>query len=471
MMIPAMTQPHPALPDMALHALRAELTGDLVLPTDTTYDELRTLWNGRYDRHPALLVRPAHAADVAAVLRFARTYRLPVAVRGGGHSMTGLSANDAGLTLDLGLLKTVTVDPETHIVRAGGGVTAGELGFAVQEYGLAVPTGSHSTVGIGGLTTGGGFGYLMRKYGLTMDSLLEVEIVTADGQVRTASATENPDLFWAVRGGGGNFGVVTTFTYQAHEIGTMVLGGPLVYTLDKAAAALRHYRDFMATAPDALTLYAVFTTLPPAAPFPPHLQGQMVLLLDACYVGDLAEGQQAVQPLRDALPADLDMLGPLPYTVRLTMLDETAHHGKHHDVTNSFLHDLSDAAIDTLVAHIAQATTPLIAVQVARLGGAVARVAADATAFAYRDAPYMFWLPVIWMPGDDGTRHQQWMHGLAAAMQPSSTGGAYVNVLGDEGEEGIRRAYPPTTYAHLQAIKRQYDPENVFCGNQNIPPA
>jgi FAD/FMN-containing dehydrogenase len=460
-----------ALPDVALHFLRAELTGDLVLPSDTNYDQLRTLWNGRYDRHPALLVRPANAADVAAALRFARTHNLPVAVRGGGHSMTGQSVGDAGLTIDLGMLKTVTVDPETHIVRAGGGLTAGELGFAVQEYGLAVPTGSHSTVGIGGLTTGGGFGYLMRTYGLTMDSLLEVEIVTADGQIRTASATENPDLFWAVRGGGGNFGVVTTFTYQAHEIGTMVLGGPLVYTLAKAAAALRHYRDFMATAPDALTLYAVFTGLPPAAPFPPHLQGQMVLLLDACYVGDLAEGQRVLQPLRDALPADLDMLGPLPYTVRLTMLDETAHHGKHHDVTNSFLHDLSDAAIDTLVAHIAQATTSLIAVQVARLGGAVAQVAADATAFAYRDAPYMLWLPVTWMPGDDATRHQQWMHNLAAAMQPFSTGGAYANVLGDEGEEGIRRAYPPATYARLQAIKRQYDPENVFCGNQNIAPA
>lgn len=471
MMVATVGHTHPALPDRDLHALRAALTGDLVLPTDMAYDQLRTLWNGRYDRYPALLVRPAHAADVAAALRFARTHHLPVAVRGGGHSITGQSVGDAGLTIDLGLLKTVMVDPETRTVRAGGGVTAGELGFAVQEYGLAVPTGSHSTVGIGGLTTGGGFGYLMRKYGLTMDSLLEVEIVTADGQIRTASADEYPDLFWAVRGGGGNFGVITAFTYQAHAIGTMVLGGPLVYTLDRAAAALRLYRDFMATAPDALTMYAVFTALPPTEPFPEHLHGKLVLLLDACYVGDLAEGERVMQPLRAALPADLDLLGPLPYTVRLTMLDETAYHGKHHDATNSFLHDLSDTAIDTLVTHIARATTPLIAVQVARLGGAVAQMAADATALSHRDAPYMFWLPIHWIPGDDGTRHQQWLHTLAAAMQPFSTGGAYVNVLGDEGEAGIRRAYPPATYARLQAIKRQYDPENIFRGNQNIPPA
>jgi len=453
-----------------IQSLQARVSGSLLRPDSEGYDEACMLWNGRYDRHPALLVQPANAADVAAVVTFARDHKLQLSVRCGGHSATGQSVRDEGLTIDLTQMKDITVDPEARIVHAGGGVLARDLGQATQEHGLAVPTGALSTIGMGGLTTGGGFGFLMRKYGLTLDSLQSVEIVTADGQVRTASASEHPDLFWAVRGGSGNFGVIMTFTYQAYPIDTMVLSGPLVYTLDKAPAALRHYREVMENAPDELTVWATFTTVPPVDPFPANLHGQMVLMLDACYAGDLEEGAQAVQPLRYGPAADLDLLAPMPYQVRLTMLDDMAHHGKHHDTTNMFLSELSDEAIDTLVAHIEQATTPLLAVQVARIGGAVAQVPADTTAFAHRDAPYLLWLPVTWPPDDDGSRHQQWMRQLAAAMQPFSTGGAYVNTLGDEGDAGIRCAYPPATYARLRHIKRQYDPENVFRSNQNILP-
>lgn len=467
------TNPHstPALDEAALQQLRSTLAGELVLPSDSTYDELRTLWNGRYDRRPALLIRPANSADVALAITFARTHSLPLAVRGGGHSTIGESACDDGLTLDLRSLNSISVDPANRTIVAGGGITAGALAQAAQAHGLAVPTGALSVIGIGGLTTGGGMGLLMRKYGLTIDNLLEVEIVTADGQVQLASASQNPDLFWAVRGGSGNFGVITRFTYQAHEIGTMVYSGPLVFTLDKAADALRAYREFMATAPDELTVWGTFTTLPPAPPFPPELQGQQVLMLDVCYVGDLAAGAQAVAPLRSSTTPDLDMAQPMPYMVRMTLLDEHAHPGMHHDATNTFLVDLSDAAIETLIAQVRQITTPLYAVQVAYIGGAVARVPADATAFAHRDAAYLLWLPLTWAPDDDATRHRQWMFDALSAMQLFSTGGAYVNALSDEGAAGVQRAYPPQTLARLQALKRQYDPDNLFRSNQNILPA
>ncbi len=467
------TDPHspPTLDETALQQLRDTLSGELVLPSDSTYDELRALWNGRYDRRPALLVCPANSADVAHAITFARNHSLPLAVRGGGHSTIGESVCDDGLTLDLRSLNSISVDPASRTVIAGGGITAGALAQATQAHGLAVPTGALSVIGIGGLTTGGGMGLLMRKYGLTIDNLLAVEIVTADGQVRTASPTENPDLFWAVRGGSGNFGVITSFTFQAHEIGTMVYSGPLVFTLDNAAAALRAYRAFIPTAPDELTVWGTFTTLPPEPPFPPALQGQPVLMLDVCYVGDLDAGAQAVAPLRRSITPDFDMAGPMPYTVRMTILDAYAHHGKHHDATNTFLADLSDAAIDVLVDRVRQITTPLYAVQVSYIGGAVARVSADATAFAHRDAPYLLWLPLAWEADDDATRHHQWIFDTLAAMQLFSTGGAYINALSSEGAAGVQRAYPPPTLARLQAIKRQYDPDNLFCSNQNITPA
>lgn len=304
------------LANEALRDLQTQFHGDVIRSSDERYDELRALWNGRYDRHPALILRPRTPDDIAAALRFARLQHLPVAVRGGGHSATGESVSDGGLTIDLTHFNDIRVDPATSIVCAGGGVTSRALTEATQQHGLAVPTGAISSVGIGGLTTGGGFGYLMRKYGLTMDSLCEVEIVTADGQLRRASHDEHPDLFWAVRGGSGNFGIITSFSFQAHAIGTMVLSGPLVYLLDQAAEALRQYREFMATAPDDLTVMAVFTSVPPMEPFPEHLHGQLVLMLDACYVGDIEAGQRVVQPLRACGEPALDLLNPMPYQVR-----------------------------------------------------------------------------------------------------------------------------------------------------------
>lgn len=458
-------------PDDVLHDFQQTFTGDIIRPTDDTYDTVRALWNGRYNRRPALIVRPAHAADVARAVQFAQQQQVPLAVRCGGHSAKGESMVDDGLTIDLALLKDITVDPQTNSIEVGGGASTRELMHAAQQYGLAVPTGTLSVVGFGGLATGGGFGMLMRKYGLTIDNIRAVEIVTADGQIRTANASENPDLFWAVRGGGGNFGIVTRFTVQAHPIGTMVLGGPLVYTLDTAAAALRHCREVAAHAPDEWTLWPTFTVVPPMEPFPEHLHGQMVLMVDSCYVGDLDAGARVVQPLREGAPIAFDMLGPLPYEVRATMLDGLAHHGLHHDVTSRFLHELSDAAIDTLVEHMRTATTPLLAIQVVPLGGAVARVANDATAFGYRDAPYMLWAPIAWAPNDDAAAHVAWMNDLIAALEPFSIDGAYVNVVGDEGAVGVQRAYPAATLARLRAIKQQYDPTNLFCNNQNIPPA
>ncbi|NJL03941.1 MAG: FAD-binding oxidoreductase [Chloroflexaceae bacterium] len=458
----------------ALATLQAQLTGEVVLPNSDPYDDLRQLSNGRYDRHPALIVCPSNTQDVALAVQFAQAYQLPLALRSGGHSAIGASVNDAGMTLDLRRLNQVEIDLATHTVQVGSGATVGLVSQALQEHGLAVPFGAISSVGVGGITTGGGFGWLMRKYGLTIDNLVAAEIVTADGVIRHVDANTDPDLFWAIRGGGGNFGVVTRFTYQAHAIGTMVYSGPLVITLDNAVAALQALREFAPTIPDELTLWATFAALPPMPPFPPHLHGQAVLLLEGCYVGDLERGAQVLAPLRAAVSAELDLMGPMPYMVRMTMIDGMAHPGFHHEATNTFLHSLPDTAIETLVAQVAAMTTPLIAVQVAPIGAAVARVLPDATAFAHRDAAYLLWLPLAWTPDSsaaDAARHTRWMVDTLMAMQPYSTGGAYGNALGGEDADAVQRAYPPTTYARLQTIKQSYDPANVFQGYPPILPA
>ncbi len=454
-----------------LETLRAALRGQLILPDDLEFESARRLWNGVFDKCPALIVRCVETADVITAVNFAREHQLRVAVRGGGHSAAGHSMSEGGMTIDLSGMKSISVDPVTRVARAEAGLLLGELDQATQAYGLAVPAGQISHTGVAGLTLGGGVGWLMRKYGLTIDNLLAVEIVTADGRLLTASESINPALFWGVRGGGGNFGIVTTFTFRLQPVGPEILGGPVLYSLDKAANVLRVFRQFMTSAPDELTVFAVLLTVPPAEPFPPHLHGKQMLVLDTCYAGPIAEGEKVIKPLRSLDTPDLDLLGPMPYVVRQSMLDASAPVGMHYYTTASYLQDLRDEAIETLVAHFAHVTNPLIHLTVSRLGGAIARVAEDATAFSNRDSAYLLWLIGMWPPDDEAASHVQWVKGLSAAMQPFKSGGVYVNALGKEHRERVEAAYGAEKYARLQILKQKYDPTNFFQHNQNITPA
>jgi FAD/FMN-containing dehydrogenase len=453
----------------AADALAANLRGELIRPEDGGYEAARRVWNGMIDKRPALIARCADAQDVVHAIAFARTHALPIAVRGGGHSAPGYGTVDGGLVIDLSPLRTVEVDPVARIARAGAGCLLGDLDRATQEHGLAVPAGMVSDTGIAGLTLGGGMGWLSRKHGLTIDNLLAVEIVTADGAILRASEAQHPDLFWAVRGGGGNFGVVTTFEYRLHPVGPTVLAGILLYPFAQAAAVFRAFRDAMDGAPDELAASAVVITAPPHPPFPPALQGQPVVAVAVCYAGDLEEGQRVVRPLREAGEPALDLVGPMPYVALQSMFDAGTPHGLHYWEKSSYVRELTDEALDAYLAAIGEPTSPLSQVLLSRFGGAVGRVPEEATAFAHRDGAYVLFAIAAWAPDDPrGEAHVAWVRGLTAALDPFATGGSYVNAF-DEG--GIATAYRPATLARLARVKATYDPGNVFRLNQNIAPA
>ena len=458
------------LDDAAIDAFKQSVSGDLLLPGDPGYDDARAIWNAGVDNYPAFIARVANAADVAAAVTFARTHDLLLSVRGGGHNAAGFAVADGGLMIDLSRMKRVVVDPEARIALAEAGARLGDLDAATQKFGLAVPAGTVSDTGIAGLTLGGGTGWLMRKHGLTIDNLLAVEIVTADGQLRVASAVENPDLFWGVRGGGGNFGVVVSFAYRLHPFGPLVLAGLVVYPIAQARAALQHSRDVMATAPDELTVFNILMTAPPAPPFPPDLHGKPVLAVGLAYAGPIADGEAVVAPLRRFGAPALDLVGPIPFTAWQRIADASVPYGLHHYNKAHNLTGLEDDAIDTVLAYFAETSGPLAQVHIGAITGAVARVPADATAYAHRDAAYVFWLMNMWGPGEDAERHVAWTRSFWQAMRPFSTGGAYVNAIANEGEAGVRAAYAPATYERLVALKTKYDPANLFRLNHNIRP-
>ncbi len=463
-----------ALNENALAAFTASLSGgsEVIRPTDEAYDAARRVWNGMIDKRPALIVRCAETNDVVHAVAFARTNALPIAIRGGGHSAPGYGTCDGGLVIDLSPMKQVSVDPIARVARAGAGALLGDLDRATQAHGLAVPAGMVSDTGIAGLTLGGGMGWLSPQFGLTIDNLLAVEIVTADGDVLRASAEEHPDLFWAVRGGSGNFGVVTTFEYRLHPVGPEILGGILLYPIEQAPAVLRHFRDILDAAPDQLGAAAVVITAPPQPPFPPALQGKPVMAIAVCYAGDLTEGERAVQPLREFGEPALDLIGPMPYVAMQSMFDAASPHGLHYWEKSSYLRELSDEAIDAYVAAVGQPTSPFSQVLLSRFGGAIGRVPEDATAFSHRDGAYVLFAIGAWSPEDpERERHIAWVRRLAETLSPVSTGGAYVNGLSEGGAERVRSAYRPATYDRLAKIKAAYDPSNIFHINQNIAPA
>lgn len=448
--------------------LRAKLRGRLILPDDADYEEARHVWNGMIDKRPAAIVRCAGPADVVQAVDFARSQGMLVAARGGGHNVAGNATCDGGLVIDLSRMKGMRVDPDARTARAQAGLTWAEFDHETQAFGLATTGGLVSTTGIAGFTLGGGIGWLVRKHGLACDNLRSVDVVTADGRTLTASATQHPDLFWAVRGGGGNFGIATSFEYQLHPVGP-VLGGLVLHPVERARDVLRFYRDFVATAPDELTTLVVFLTTPPAPFIPAHLHGTPAIAIAACYAGDIEEGERVIQPLRAFGPPAVDLLHPLPYPMLQGMFDESAPAGIQNYWKAHYVAGLGDEAIDTLVGCAAAMRSPLTAMHIHHLGGAMNRVAADASAFPYRDAQFVLNFVGAWTDPAENADHMQWVRDSWQAMAPFATGGAYLNFMGDEGVERIKAAYAGN-YERLVALKRTYDPTNLFRLNQNIAP-
>lgn len=451
--------------------LAADLHGRLVKPGDPSYDEARRVWNGLIDRRPALIAQCADAADVVRAVEFARDQELLLAVRGGGHNVAGFGTCDDGLVLDLSQMKEVVVDVEARTARAQPGLTWGEFDAATQANALATTGGLVTTTGIAGFTLGGGIGWLMRKHGLTIDNLLEVEMVTASGARVRANETERADLFWAVRGGGGNFGVVTSFTYRLHPVGPNVYGGAVFYSAEKAPELLGFYRDWVQTMPDELTTMVTFLTAPPEQFIPQHLHGTPMIAVALCYAGPAEQGEAAVTPLRDFATPDVDAVGPMPYVALQGMFDAGAPKGILSYWKTEYLQELGDQVVETLMAQSGRMGAPFAQVHIHHLGGAISRVNDDSTAFGHRDAPFI--LNIIGMCEQPAEVDAQiaWVRAFAQAVQPFGTGAQYVNFLADEGEAQVKAAYGEEKYTRLAEVKRQYDPTNLFRLNQNILPA
>jgi FAD/FMN-containing dehydrogenase len=455
----------------AADALRTRFSGEVILPGEPGYEDSRQVFNGMYDRHPALIARCASTADVAGAVDIARERGLLVAVRGGGHSFSGLSTCDDGVVIDLGGLKSITVDPIARSARAGGGVLWGEFDAATQAHGLHTPGGRATTTGVAGFTLGGGYGWTSSKYGLACDNLISAEVVLADGTVVRTSAHEHPDLFWGVRGGGGNFGIVTEFEFRLHPLGPIVLAGLMMFPIDRAQQVMRGWRDCADAAPHELATACVVVIAPPEPFVPSELHGEPVVGVAALYVGHPDDGVGVVQPLRDLAPA-VDLVAPTPYTAFQAALDPLAPWGVRVYARGEYMRALSDDAIDAFLAHAVDLTVdgaPLSQMVIFRLGQAIAAVPDGASAFTHRDAQYIFHpITALYDPADD-ERMIGATRAFAAAMRPFSTGGAYLNFTHEA--DRVRDAYDDAKYARLVALKDRYDPANLFRLNQNIRPS
>jgi FAD/FMN-containing dehydrogenase len=454
-----------------LERLRGSMRGPVIDPDDERYDAARAIWNGAIDRRPACVARCTGVADVVAAVRFARARDLLVAVRAGGHGVGGHALCEGGIVIDLSAMKGIRVDAAARIARAEAGVLWGELDRETQLHGLATVGGIVTHTGIAGLTLGGGIGWLMRKHGATVDNLVSVDLVTAEGELLTASRDENPDLFWGIRGGGGNFGVVTSFEYRLHPVGPIVLAGPIFHPLEDARQVLAFYREFIATAPDELTTIFELGVAPPAPFLPEDVHGKPIVMVGACYAGAPEDGIEVVRPLKEFGNPIVDLLEPKLYTALQSMFDPAVPHGWHRYWKALELPALTDHAIDTLIDHASAQTSPKSYCIVFQLGGALARPREDETAFSQRDAAHHVNINAVWTADDpECERHVAWARDFFSAMQPHARGRVYVNFLGDEGAQRVRQAYGDRQYARLVELKRAYDPTNVFRLNQNIEP-
>jgi hypothetical protein len=431
----------------------------VICPGEPHYDAVRRIWNASIDKHPGLIVRCLGTADVIDAVNFARTNDLLVSIRGGGHNVGGRALCDGGMVIDLSLMRGVMVDARARTAWVQGGAKLGDLDRETHLHGLAAPVGVVSATGVAGLTLGGGVGWLVRKYGMTVDNVLAFEVVTADGTLLTASAAHHPDLFWALRGGGGNFGVVVSFTFRLHPVHT-VLGGMLLFPRERAAELIRVYRQFVESAPEALTAYAGLLCAPDGTP---------VVGIIVCYCGDLAEGERVIQPLRDFGTPLLDTIQPMPFPQMQCLLDGAFPAGNQNYWKGLFLRDLNDAAIDTIIAHANQATSPLSAVVIEYYAGAASRVPVSETAFAPRNETYDIGILAQWSDPAESAQQIAWTRGLAAALEPFGSGAYLLNFLAADDDNRVRAAFGPS-YERLVAVKNRYDPSNFFSINQNIKP-
>ncbi|HYJ66812.1 MAG TPA: FAD-binding oxidoreductase [Nocardioidaceae bacterium] len=454
---------------VAYRELAAQFAGSLTEPGDSGYDDSRRIWNGSIDRRPGLIARCVGPSDVKAALRYARHTGIEVAIRGGGHSFPGHSALDDGLVIDLGAMKRIRIDPARRTVRAQPGVLLGELDQAAQPHGLAVPAGIVTHTGIAGLTLGGGLGWLMRKYGLTIDSLLSVKLLTATGEQVMASRAENAELFWGIRGGGGNFGVVTEFTYRLQPVGPTVLAGPIFWPLDDSPRVTRFYRDWIAEAPDELGTMLIHRKAPPLAAIPTELHGRPVVAVVCCYTGDLDEGERLIGPLRRFGSPLLDLCAAKPFVDHQAMFDPSYPHGRWYYFRSCDLPPLTDDAVDALVDSAGRIGSPHTSIAMFHLGGAVARVGDDDTAYSGRQSAHTVNIACSTETADGFDAEREWLERTWSQLSPAGTN-TYVNFLMDEGEDRIRAAYGAAKYGRLQALKRTYDPGNLFHRNQNIRP-
>jgi len=450
----------PVVAEAAVQELKKQLRGELLRPGDGGYDATRRVWNGMVDKRPALIVRCTGAADVINSVNFARTHNLPVSVRGGGHNVAGSAVCDGGIMIDLSQMKGIRVDPVRHVARAEPGLTWGEFDGETQAFGLATTGGICSETGIAGLTLGGGFGWLMRKHGLALDNLLSVDVVSADGQLRKASPNENADLFFGVRGAHSNFGVITSLEYRLHPVGPRVLAGMVLHPLEKAREALKFYRQYNRNTPEEMSAWAALLTSPDGHP--------MVAIL-VCYIGSSEAGEKVVRPLREFGPPVADMIQPMPYVKSQSLIDKSFPPGRYNYWKSNLLRELSDNAIDRLVESFSEVASPYSSVLIEQLGGAVSRVSKDETAFNHRGSPYDLVIMAMWSDPAESEKHIRWADEFWRAMQPFSSGGVYVNYLGNEDKARVKAAYG-TNYERLVSLKNKYDPTNLFRFNQNIKP-
>ena len=459
-----------ALDDADIADLARHFRGELIRRDDASYDVARRVWNGAIDRYPALVARCTGVADVITAVRFARERELVVAVRGGGHNVAGTAVCDDGVVIDLSPMKGMWVDPLARTARAQAGLLWGEFDHETQRFGLATPGGIVTHTGISGLTLGGGLGWLMRRHGLTCDNLLSADVVTADGELVRASAEENADLFWGLRGGGGNFGVVTSFEYRLHAVGPTVLAGVLLHPAARAREVLDFYRHYIASVPDELMSIVVLRMAPPAPFLPPAMHGQPVVIIAVCYAGPVAEGEQALEPLRRFGEPLVDLIGPTPYASHQAMLDASVPHGLGYYWKSEYLPPLGDACLDTLIEHAWRLPTPACYTALFHLGGAVGREDPEGSAFEDRRATHAMTIDGVWSEPNTGPECSAWVRDFWEAVRPHSTGRVYVNFLGEEGQDRVRSAYGAAKYERLRALKRTYDPTNFFRMNQNIVP-
>ena len=456
----------------ALEALSQQVRGPVLTPGSPAYDDARSIWNGLIDRRPALIVQCSGAADVVDAVNFAREQGLTLSIKAGGHNVAGNAVNDDGIVLDLSQLRGVHVDPALQTVRVQGGATWGDLDRETQLFGLAVPGGVVSTTGVAGLTLHGGLGHLRRKHGLSIDSLVSVDIVTADGELRRASATENEDLFWAVRGAGSNFGVVTSFEFRAHPVGPMVFVGAIFYPFEEASSILPAWRDFMATAPEELSSLAICWSVPPVEPFPPEIHGTPVVVVAAAYCGPAEEGERVVQPLRELAQPVVDASGPWPWLGLQSGFDAIFPQGELRYWKSRSVTELSDEVIGDIIELAGRRPAPLSDIVIWHHGGAMSRVPEEETAYGGRDTQFLVTAEASWTDPAQNEEAIAWAREVFDAMDRYSTGAVYLNFpgLGEE-EDSLARAGYGANYDRLTALKAKYDPENLFRMNINIPPA